>query len=79
MISITIKELHARTGAHVRRASQSPVRVTDRGKLVAVLSSPDALPSGKRKRVILPEYAVLLAKTTARPVLDDLDAVRGER
>lgn len=79
MTSISIKELHARTGAHVRRAAKSPVRVTDRGRLVAVLTSPDALPPRKRNRVILPEYAALLAKSTTRAVLDDLDAVRGSR
>lgn len=78
MTTITIKELHARTGAHVRRAGSAPVRITDRGRLVAVISSPDALPPRKRRRTILPEYAALLKKTAGRSVLDDLEAIRGE-
>ena len=77
--SITIKELHARTGAHVRRATKSPVKVTDRGRLVAVLAGPHLLAMKRRARTLLPEYAALLAKARSRDVLADLDAVRGER
>jgi len=41
--SITIKELHARTGEYVRRAgrSRTPLAVTDRGKVVAALVPPN--------------------------------------
>ena len=44
--SITIKELHAQTGEHVRRAGRgrSPLPVTDRGKVVAALVPPTLLP-----------------------------------
>lgn len=79
MARITIKELHDRTGAHVRRAEKSPVEVTDRGRLVAVLVGPGALAPKSRKRTLLPEYAALLKKRASGSVLADLDAVRGER
>lgn len=77
--SITIKELHARTGPHVRRAAKTPVQVTDRGKLVAVLASPHLLTHTRRKRTLLPDYARLLNGPPGNDILQDLDAVRGDR
>jgi len=79
--SITIKELHATTGEHVRRigASRSPVLVTDRGQPVAVLGSPSLLKSRRRKRTLLPEFKALMARASGDDVLDDLAAVRGDR
>lgn len=77
--SITIKELHARTGRHVRRAATTPLQVTDRGKLVAVLAAPRMLNQTRRQRVLLPAYAKFLKGATSHDVLQDLDAVRGER
>jgi antitoxin (DNA-binding transcriptional repressor) of toxin-antitoxin stability system len=35
---ITIKQLHAETGIHVRRAARAPVEVTDHGKPVAIIT-----------------------------------------
>ena len=79
--SITIKELHAQTGQHVRRAGRgrSPLPVTDRGKVVAALVPPTLLPAGRRRRTVLPEYAAWLARQPSTDVLGDLDAVRGDR
>jgi len=81
MKHITIKELHQTTGEHVRRAgaSRSPVVVTDHGKPVAVLASPSLLKLKRRKRTLLPEYKALMAKTPGNDVMDDLNAVRGDR
>lgn len=81
MRAITIKELHAKTGENVRRAGKSrkPVAVTDRGKLVAVLSAPHLYRPTSRYRVLLPEYAAFLAKAGEDTVLNDLDAVRCDR
>jgi PHD/YefM family antitoxin component YafN of YafNO toxin-antitoxin module len=81
MKRITIKELHETTGAHVRHAgtSRSPVIVTDRGKPVAVLASPSLLKSKGRKRTLLPEFKTLMAKAPSGNMLDDLNAVRGDR
>jgi prevent-host-death family protein len=79
--SISIKELHAKTGELVRRASRSrtPVPVTDRGKLVAALIPVQLLPKKRRNRTLIPEYAALLAKSRSDDVLEDLDATRSDR
>jgi prevent-host-death family protein len=79
--SITIKELHTKTGEYVRRAGRSrvPLYVTDRGKLVAVLVSPALLPGKRRHRTLIPEYAVLLGRSNSADVLEDLNAIRGDR
>ena len=79
--SLTIKELHARTGALVRKAgaSRKSVQITDRGQLVAVLASPKSLKAPVRERVLLPGYAKYLSTLPTSDVLLDLDAVRGER
>lgn len=82
MKTINIKQLHEKTGPWVRSAGQSrvPVGVTDRGNIVAVLVSPGKAPAGKRKRILLPEYRKLLSsRPQTETVLDDLDAVRGDR
>jgi prevent-host-death family protein len=78
---ITIKELHATTGEIVRRAGSSrvPIVVTDRGQPVAVLSNPSLLKPRRRKRTLLPEFAALMARKPGNDVLDDLDAIRGDR
>ncbi|MDB6128551.1 MAG: hypothetical protein JWM35_2447 [Verrucomicrobia bacterium] len=39
MKSITIKELHAKTGVIVRGASKTPVQITDRGEPIAIISA----------------------------------------
>ena len=81
--SISIRELHEKTGELVRRAGAShrPLPVTDHGEVVAVLVAPTAVPLRKRpKRVILPEYRKLILETPQKgDVLEDLDAVRGDR
>jgi hypothetical protein len=53
--------------------------VTDRGQPVAVLASPALLNPRRRKRTILPEYEALMARNPGNDMLDDLDAVRGDR
>ena len=79
--NITIKELHATTGEHVRRAgvSRGPVVITDRGQPVAVLANPTLLKSVSRKRTLLPEFEALMARPSGNDLIDDLDAVRGDR
>jgi prevent-host-death family protein len=37
MRSITIRELHMKTGHYVRSAQSDPVVVTERGKMIAIL------------------------------------------
>ncbi len=81
MATITIKELHETTGECVRRAgaSRTPVVVTDHGKPVAVLASPTLLKQKKRRRQLLPEYKTLMAQAPSHDLMEDLDAVRGDR
>jgi antitoxin (DNA-binding transcriptional repressor) of toxin-antitoxin stability system len=78
--AISIKQLHAKTGEWVRRAgkSRTPLPVTDRGRLVAVLAGAH-FQAPPRRRTLLPAYAGLLAKGISHDVLADLDAVRGDR
>ncbi|MFI0347889.1 MAG: hypothetical protein ACH346_03820 [Chthoniobacterales bacterium] len=81
-LSLSIKELHAKTGEQVRRAqaSRNPVMITDRGKLVAFLISPRLVQKKTRKRTLLPEYKKFLSREKiSNDVLDHLDAVRGDR
>lgn len=78
---LTIKQLHAHTGEHVRRAGDSrvPTVVTDRGRPIAVLARPSLIKPRQRQRILLPEYVALMAKKPGSDVLDDLDAVREDR
>ncbi len=80
-MSISIKQLHQTTGEHVRRAAKasSPIEVTDRGTPIAVLANPDLLLSNRRKRTLLAEYKALLSRKSSGTILDDLNAVRGDR
>lgn len=41
MKTITLKQLHAKTGSLVRRAARTAVQVTDRGQPIAVITGPD--------------------------------------
>jgi len=79
--SITIKELHATTGDHVRRAGSSrvPVVITDRGQPVAVLANPSLLTPRKRKRTLLPEYEAMMAGPARNDIQGALDEIRGDR
>ena len=79
--TITIKQLHGKTGDYVREAgaSRSAWVVTDRGEPVAVLGNPDLLKAVKRRRTLLPAYAVMMSRSQSTNVIDDLNAVRGDR
>ena len=79
--SITIKELHATTGDHVRRAgmSRAPIVITDRGQPVAVLANPSLLTPRKRKRTLLPEYEAMMAGPPSDDIQAALDEIRGDR
>jgi prevent-host-death family protein len=80
-VRLTIKQLHAHTGAHVRRAgtARAPIIITDRGQPVAVLTSVASLKPRKRTRALLPEFEALMARQPGNDVLEDLNAVRGDR
>jgi antitoxin (DNA-binding transcriptional repressor) of toxin-antitoxin stability system len=64
MKSITLKELHAKTGAHIRRAARSPIHVTDRGAPIAVIG-----PAGGTSKDIFARIRALRARL--RPGKDE--------
>jgi len=78
---LTIKQLHDDTGPSVRRAgaSKRPIQITDRGEPVAVLAHPSLLKPLRRRRILLPEFKAMMAGKPSNDVLDDLNAVRGDR
>ena len=53
--------------------------ITDRSKSIAVLISTDFFQKKLRKRTLLPAYAKFIEKARSHDVLEDLDAVRGDR
>lgn len=78
---LTVKQLHDDTGPSVRRAgaARRPIRITDRGELVAVLANPTLVRPQQRKRVLLPEYEAMMAKPAGDDVQAALDEIRGDR
>jgi antitoxin (DNA-binding transcriptional repressor) of toxin-antitoxin stability system len=81
-VTLTIKQLHAATGRLVRNAARSrtPTVITDHGQPVALLVAPGSIAApARRPRQILPEYAALMRQAPSAPLIDDLDAVRGDR
>jgi hypothetical protein len=74
--TVTIKQLHEKTGEVVRGAVRTPVRITDRGAVIAVVAEPNLFVERKRRRSLLAEYAALLKRKPTNDVLQDLEAVR---
>jgi hypothetical protein len=59
MKTVSLRDLHARTGAIVREAARQPLQITDRGRVLAIIQAPDvALRSG----VPLPDREAWIAK-----------------
>jgi antitoxin (DNA-binding transcriptional repressor) of toxin-antitoxin stability system len=59
MKTISIRELHTRTGHYVRQAATEPITVTDRGQTIAIIRPATAAhltgkPFPKRDRSTLP-------------------------
>lgn len=65
-IQVPMRELHARTGHYVRKATEKMrIVITDRGKAVAeiqpfVKTGPDAKKRRWKDRLLLPEYAAIM-------------------
>lgn len=65
MKTVSIRELHTRTGHYVRAAARQPLAVTDRGETVARLvpaSDPAGLPAFADRR-LRPGFRRFLAKS----------------
>jgi prevent-host-death family protein len=71
--TISIKQLHARTGHWVRTARTSPVIVTDRGEEVAVLNSRDHADSPR------PTFSLAARKPRPRVPGDSTAAISEDR
>jgi prevent-host-death family protein len=81
-MSVSIKELHEKTGELVRQAAlaKTPVQVTDRGRVVAVIGSPKLLNLAKRpKRELSQEFLAFIKGLPRGDVQADMDAVKGDR
>lgn len=79
MKTISIRELHTRTGHYVRRAATEPIVVTDRGETVARLvpvSEPAGLTFAQRR--LRPGFKRFLA-TPLKPGTDSTQIVSEDR
>lgn len=88
-ITISIRDLHARTGHFVRKAAEMPVIVTDNGKPVAEIRPAEMTCAGKKRpyfsrRKLLPGFKKLMESGALRPKPGDksideiLDEVRAD-
>ena len=59
MKKVSIRDLHARTGAIVREAAQRPLQITDRGRVLAVIQAPSV---AAREGVSLPDREAWIAR-----------------
>jgi antitoxin (DNA-binding transcriptional repressor) of toxin-antitoxin stability system len=59
MKTVSIRDLHARTGEIVREAAKRPLQVTDRGRVIAVIQAPGVAAKGG---VPLPNREAWIAK-----------------
>jgi antitoxin (DNA-binding transcriptional repressor) of toxin-antitoxin stability system len=75
MKTVSIRDLHARTGALVREAAMRPLLVTDRGRLLAVIQAPTAL---AKQGVGLPDREAYIAKLPKQKS-DSADVVGDDR
>ena len=63
MKSISIRELHTRTGHYVRAAATEPITVTDRGQIVArLVSSAEPERTSFAQRRLRPGFKRFLSK-----------------
>jgi hypothetical protein len=77
----SIKKPHRTTSKPARQTAKSrtPTNVTDDGKTVALLASSTLFVRRRRQRTLLTQYKALLSRKSSGDVLEDLDAVRGDR
>lgn len=93
LANYNIKELHEKTGHYIRLAGKSPtpISITDRGKIVAVISSPDLVPNRRRERRYTKDFQAFFEESGKSQsskkreslsgedtLQEDLDAIRGD-
>lgn len=75
MKTVSIRDLHARTGAIVREAAKRPLQITDRGRVLAVIQAPSV---ASKQGVPLPDREALIAKLP-RQKTDSADLIGDDR
>ena len=75
MRTVSIRDLHARTGAIVREAAKRPLQITDRGRVLAVIQAPSV---AAKQGVPLPDREALIAKLP-RQRTDSADLIGDDR
>jgi antitoxin (DNA-binding transcriptional repressor) of toxin-antitoxin stability system len=75
MRTISLRELHERTGELVREASREPLQVTDRGHVLAVIQAPSV---AARRGTPLPNREAWIAKQR-RQQTDSADLIGEDR
>ena len=75
MRTVSIRDLHARTGAIVREAAKRPLQITDHGRVLAVIQAPSVT---ARQGVPLPDREKLIAKLP-RQKSDSADLIGDDR
>ena len=75
MKTVSIRDLHARTGPLVREASTQPLQVTERGRVFAVIQAPVV---AAQRGVPLPDREAWIAKLPAQG-RDSSDVVSDDR
>ncbi len=75
MKTVSLRDLHARTGAIVRDAAKRPLLITDRGRVLAVIQAPNV---GAQQGVPLPDREACFAKLP-RQKSDSADLISEDR
>ncbi len=75
MKTVSLRDLHARTGALVREAARRPLQITDRGRVLAVIQAPGV---GAQQGAPLPDREALIAKLP-RQMSDSADLIGDDR
>jgi hypothetical protein len=75
MKTVSIRDLHARTGAIVREAAKRPLQITDRGRVLAVIQAPSV---AAQQGVPLPDREAQIAKLP-RQKTDSADLIADDR
>ncbi len=75
MKTVSLRDLHARTGALVREAARRPLQITDRGRVLAVIQAPGV---GAQQGAPLPDREAWIAKLP-RQKSDSADLIGDDR
>ena len=75
MKTVSIRDLHARTGAIVREAAKRPLQITDRGRVLAIIQAPSV---AARQGVPLPDREESIAKLPKQKT-DSADLIGDDR